>query len=173
MLKGVIAALWEFMDPSDIPVDTVFILNSSLKRLARDIEIYHAYEKKVYVDMDFVDGLSEGEAAVEYLRTIGVDGIISVKLRNFHCAHKLNIPFVLRIFSLDSRAVEKAYNQVVVNSVDTIEVLPGCAAFKVAPKFKAMGVNVVAAGLVSTKEELGKLLQVVDAVSTSSRRLWG
>ncbi|MCD6363687.1 MAG: glycerol-3-phosphate responsive antiterminator [Synergistetes bacterium] len=172
LLKGVIASLWDFIDPTMIPVKTVFILNSSLCKLPEEVKACKEAGKDVYVDMDFIDGLSDGKAAVEYLKAIGVDGIISVKLCNFHYARKVKVPFILRIFALDSKAVEKAYNQVKTNGVEIVEILPGCSALKVGRLFKALGINVITGGLVSTKAELKKLLKVVDAVSTSSKNLW-
>ncbi|MDK2870813.1 MAG: glycerol uptake operon antiterminator [bacterium] len=172
LLKGIIASLWEFTDPEYIPVDTVFILTSTLTRLPCEVEACHAAGKRVFVDMDFVEGLSEGKAAIEFLRSIGVDGLISVKLSNFHYAKKIGMPFVLRVFALDSKAVEKAYNQVKSNGVDIVEILPGCASLKVGKMFKALGINVITGGLVTTRQEAKKLLQIVDAISTSARNLW-
>jgi len=172
LLKGIIASLWEFIDPETIPVDTVFILTSSLCRLPHEVQACHSAGKKVFVDMDFVEGLSEGKAAIDYLKSIGVDGLISVKLSNFHYARKIEMPFVLRVFALDSKAVEKAYNQVKSNGVDIVEILPGCASLKVGKMFKALGINVITGGLVTTRQEAKKLLQVVDAISTSAKNLW-
>ncbi len=170
--KGVIAALWEEVNPEEIPVDVVFILKSDLQQLRRQLNAYQRAGKTVYVDMDFVDGLSDGEAAVAFLKGLGVDGLISVKIKNFHACRKLGLPFVLRVFALDSRAVEKAFEQVISNDVDMVEILPGCAALKIGSRFKSAGIRVVAAGLVSSQNELRELLSVVDGVSTSSRELW-
>lgn len=172
LLKGIIASLWEFMDPNVIPVDTIFILTSALTRLPYEVEACHAAGKRVFVDMDFVEGLSEGKAAIDFLKSIGVDGLISVKLSNFHYAKRIGMPFVLRVFALDSKAVEKAYNQVKSNNVDIVEILPGCASLKVGKMFKALGINVITGGLVTTRQEAKRLLQVVDAISTSAKNLW-
>jgi len=172
LLKGVIAALWEEVKPEEIPVNVVFILKSEVQHLKYQLDMYRRAGKTVYVDMDFVAGLSDGEAAVAFLKNMGVDGIISVKMKNFHACRKFELPFVLRIFALDSRAVEKAFGQVLNNDVETVEILPGCAALKVGRRFKNAGVRVVAAGLVSSEDELQRLLEAVDGVSTSSKKLW-
>jgi len=117
LLKGVIAALWEEVKPEEIPVNVVFILKSEVQHLKYQLDMYRRAGKTVYVDMDFVAGLSDGEAAVAFLKNMGVDGIISVKMKNFHACRKFELPFVLRIFALDSRAVEKAFGQVLNNDV--------------------------------------------------------
>ncbi len=171
-LKGIIASLWEFSDPREIPVDNVFILNSTLTSLPEEIKSCHEAGKRVFVHLDFVEGLSEGRAAIEYLKSIGADGLISVKLSNYHHARKVGIPLVLRVFALDSKAVEKAYQQVKANGVEMVEILPGCASLKVGPTFKELGINVITGGLVTTPQEARKILKVVDAISTTTRELW-
>ncbi len=171
-LKGIIASFWEFIDPKSVPTDTIFLLNANLCTLQKHVKACKSAGKKVFVDVDFAEGISSSRAAMEFLRDIGVDGVISVKLNNFYYAQKVGLPFLLRVFALDSRAVEKAYHQVQTNKIKMIEILPGCAALKIGEKFKLLGINVVTGGLVSEEKEAERLLGIVDAVSTSAKNLW-
>ena len=170
-LEGVIAALWKRVE--DVPTETVFILKSDLVSISDEVEYYKKMGKVVFVDMDFVEGLGDGEHAIKFLKRVaGVHGIITVKMRNYLTARKLGVPAVLRFFALDSRAVEKGLAQIESNGVEIVEILPGVAVFKVLKRLRERRFNLIAAGLVDTEEELEDLLRVADAVSTSSERLW-
>ncbi len=170
--EGIIAALWKRIE--HVPTDVVFLLKGELESIAEDVEFYKSKGKRVFVDMDFVEGLSDGEHAIRFLRNVAkVNGIITVKLRNYLIARKLGIPAVLRFFALDSRAVEKGLAQIESNGVEVVEILPGIAVPKVVERMKdRKRYNIIAAGLVNDESELFKLLEIVDAVSTSTERLW-
>lgn len=170
-MKGIIAALWE-MTSEDIKPSTVFLLRSNIIDLKYQVKSLKDKGKKVYVDMDFVEGLGEGEFAINYIRSCGADGVITVKLKNYLQARKLGIPAILRFFALDSRAVERGINQILTNDVDTVEILPGLVAPKIALKLPRRNMTIIAAGLIETVEEAKNLLKHVDAISTSSKTIW-
>ena len=175
MLRGIIAALWNAeISPTDVKPGTVFFLNSCLLNLEKRISLFKAAGKNVYVDIDFVSGLEGNEDGLKFLMKMGTDGIITTRMRTHNIAGSFGIPCVLRFFALDSRAVEKGLQQVVGNRLKFIEILPGPAAVKVAPKIRALSPNtqIVAAGLIDSFEELQDLRESVDAVSTSSHKLW-
>lgn len=170
-MKGVIAALWE-MTSNEIKPSTVFLLRSNIVDLKYQVKTLKDKGKKVYVDMDFVEGLGEGEFAINYIKLCGADGVITIKLKNYLQARKLGIPAILRFFALDSRAVEKGINQILINDVDTVEILPGIVAPKIVSKLPKKSMTIIAAGLIETIEEAKNLLKYVDAISTSSQALW-
>ncbi len=171
MFKGIIAAVWDPESIGEIPVETVFLLKSDILNLKFHLKILKDRNKQVFVDVDFVEGLGEGEEAVSFVKRAGADGIITVKPKNYSAAKKLNIPSVLRIFALDSRAVEKGLEQIQTLGAEVVEILPGLVAPKVAKKLKPAR-TVIAAGLIETEEEAREILRYVDAISTSSRSLW-
>ncbi len=176
MLKGIIAALWNRKErPESVSPETVFFLNGGLFEIQERIDRFKAAGKKVFVDIDFVSGLSGDEDSVLYLKKSGVDGIITAKLRIFKQAVNAGMhQSLLRFFVLDSRAVEKGIQTIVANGVRNIEILPGIVAAKVAPKIRvhAPETTIVAAGLIDSVEEIEMLKNHVDGVSTSSTALW-
>ncbi|HOI63221.1 MAG TPA: glycerol-3-phosphate responsive antiterminator [Mesotoga sp.] len=175
MLKGIIAALWDRKTrPEEVDPRTVFFLNGGLFEIQDRINEFKAAGKSVFVDIDFISGLSGDEDSVLFLKKCGIDGIITAKIRISKQAISLGMNSLLRFFALDSRAVDKGIQQILSNGVKNIEILPGLVSTKVAPRIRAMvpDVNLVAAGLIDTSEELDLLKKYVDGVSTSSTVLW-
>jgi glycerol uptake operon antiterminator len=170
MFRGIIAAVWDMESLGEIGPDVVFLLKSDILNLKFHLKILKDKGKTVFVDVDFVSGLGEGEEAVLFVKKTGADGIITIKPKNYLAAKRNNIPAVLRFFALDSKAVEKGIEQIESLGVDVVEILPGLVAPKVAKKIP--GRTVIAAGLVETEEEAREILRHVSAISTSSRNLW-
>ncbi|AJG41148.1 antiterminator [Thermotoga sp. RQ7] len=170
MFRGIIAAIWDMESLGEIGPDVVFLLKSDILNLKFHLKILKDKGKTVFVDVDFVSGLGEGEEAVLFVKKAGADGIITIKPKNYLAAKKNSIPAVLRFFALDSKAVERGIEQIESLGVDVVEILPGLVAPKVAKKIP--GRTVIAAGLVETEEEAREILKHVSAISTSSRSLW-
>ncbi|ACR78894.1 MULTISPECIES: glycerol-3-phosphate responsive antiterminator [Kosmotoga] len=175
MLKGIIAALWErTIPPERVPNDTIFFLNGGLLELPERVKRFKESGKRIYVDIDFISGLNSDHDSVQYLKEIGVDGVITAKVRTYKIALSLGIPGLLRFFALDSRAVDRGLEQILHNDVRAVEILPGLAACKVSKKLRGLlpNVNIVAAGLIDNVEELKMIKPYVDAISTSNKELW-
>ncbi len=175
MLRGIIAALWKKgLTPDEVLPSTVFFLDGGLKELYRRVQLFKDSRRTVFVDIDFVSGLQGDRDGVDYLKSIGVDGIITARMRTYNMSCSAGLPSVLRFFALDSRAVEKGLQQLSQNNVKAIEVLPAIAAAKIASRIRLFvpNINIVAAGLLDNVEELAELKKHVDAVSTSSEKLW-
>lgn len=175
MLDGIIAALWDLnINPMEVNPETIFFLNSKLSNLEEKIKLFKSAGKNVFVDIDFVSGLEGNEDGLKFLMKMGATGIITTRMRTHNIANSFQMPCVLRFFALDSRAVEKGLQQLMGNRINCIEILPGPAAIKIAPKIKTLSPNtkIVAAGLIDSFDELENLKNYVDAVSTSSQKLW-
>ncbi|MDK2951617.1 MAG: glycerol uptake operon antiterminator [Kosmotogales bacterium] len=175
MFKGIIAALWDKnYDPSKIKPDTVFFLNGSISSVNKRIEFYKYYGKKVFVDIDFISGLNPNEDSIRFLSDAGADGIITTKIRIYKQCQSMNTECVLRFFALDSRAVERGIQQIISNKIRNIEILPGLVAPKIVMKIKPLvhKCDFIAAGLISDDGDLATIKEYVDAVSTSSEKLW-
>ncbi|MCD6159875.1 MAG: glycerol-3-phosphate responsive antiterminator [Kosmotoga sp.] len=175
MLEKIIAALWESSSsPEEIPVDIVFLLSGNILDIGNTVNKFISAGKKVYVDIDFIGGLSPDHYGINYLKSLGVTGVITAKMHTYRLAHETGISAILRFFALDSRAVEKGIEQIIRNKIKAVEILPGIAACKVAKKLRSIASNItiVAAGLVDNEDEVKKLLECVDAISTSKKELW-
>ncbi|OAA31188.1 glycerol-3-phosphate responsive antiterminator GlpP [Kosmotoga arenicorallina S304] len=175
MLTKIIAALWESsIPPEEIPVDTIFLLTGNIMEIGNVTKKFIKAGKKVYVDIDFVAGLNPDRYGIRFLKNLGVTGVITAKMHTYRLSNEAGISAILRFFALDSRAVEKGIEQIIRNRVNAVEILPGIAACKVAKKLRAVerNITIVAAGLVDNEIEVRKLLDCVDAISTSKKELW-
>ncbi|MCD6551365.1 glycerol-3-phosphate responsive antiterminator, partial [Thermotoga sp.] len=112
MFEGIIAAVWDMDSLGDIIPNVVFLLKSDILNLKFHLKILKDRGKIVFVDIDFVSGLGEGEEAVLFVKKSGADGVITIKPRNYVAARRNNIPAVLRFFALDSKAVERGVEQI-------------------------------------------------------------
>ena len=175
MFKGIIAALWDKnYDPSKIKPDTIFFLNGSISNINKRIKFYKHFNKKIFVDIDFISGLNPNEDSIKFLSNAGADGIITTKMRIYKQCNSNNIECVLRFFALDSRAVEKGIQQIINYGIKNIEIMPGLVAPKIVTRIKPLvqKCNFIAAGLISEVDDLQNLKGYVDAISTSAERLW-
>lgn len=180
-LSKIIAAVWDFRRDQDCLAtyggNTVFILKTDLISLQGNLKHLRKIGKKAFVDIDFVDGLSNDEYALRYVSLCGVDGIITVKPKMIELCKKYAIPNVLRSFVIDSNALKKTADTIKNVRPDFLEILPGSSFFKARDHLKAnFGDDMpplIAAGLVESKSDLFKLFDGgAIAVSTSEKELW-
>lgn len=128
----------------------------------------------VMLHLDLINGLSTDEAAIHYVSMLGrIDGIITVKHHLTPVARRYGMLTVVRLFLQDSRAVERGLKVVAKSKPDAVELLPGIAAALVADQFKALGIPLIAGGLVHTPETTHKIIETgCEAVSTTDTKLW-
>jgi len=179
-ISKIIAAVW---DPAHIDRlenycgNDVFLLHSDIVGLCGHIKQIKRFKKKVYLDIDFVDGLGSDEYAFRYVMLNGADGIITVKSKFIEIAKKFAVPAVLRTFALDSSAVGRIVDTVNNCLPDFLEVLPGSSFGKVKNIIKRAEMKkipkLIAAGLIEQSSEVELLLREgACAISTSSENLW-
>ena len=117
-------------------VETIFLLASNIMTLDTCVEAAHAHSKKLFVHMDFVDGLSKDAAGVAYVRTKNIDGIISTRSNIINAAREHKITCIQRFFMIDSRSVTTALDSLRQTKPDMIEIMPGVA-YKSIAKIKS------------------------------------
>ena len=157
---------------SDVKI--VFILFGDICNIAEIVERVKEAEKIALVHIDLVEGLSNHEIAVDYIRkNTKADGIISTRMNMINRAKELSLYTVFRIFVLDSRAfksIEKQKRQI---KADFIEILPGVMP-KIISKVNRLSTQpVIAGGLISDKDDV---IEALDAgaisVSTTNQDVW-
>jgi len=180
-ISPVIAAVWDFRRDREqlekYTGNTVFILKTDLISLQGNIKFLRKLGKKAFLDIDFVEGLSNDEYALRYATLNGVDGIITVKPKMIELCKKYAVPNVLRSFALDSNALLKLSDTLNFLKPDYLEILPGSSFFKTREFIsKTHGNNLpplIAAGLVESEPELQTLINGgAISVSTSKKDLW-
>lgn len=179
-LSKIIAAVW---DPAQIDIlesysgNTVFLLHSDIVGLGGHLKRIKRLQKRIFLDIDFVEGLGSDEYAFRYVLLNGVDGIITVKSKFIEIAKKFAVPAVLRTFALDSSAVGRILETVNNCSPEYLEILPGSSFLKVRKLLNETDIKkmpkLIAAGLIEKKKEAENLLnEGAYAISTSSTELW-
>ncbi len=131
--------------------------------------------KTTFVNLDLVGGLSKDAAAVEYLASVGIAGIISTHVEPLRAARAKGLLAVQRSFLLDSVALASAVRAVERFRPDAVELLPAPVAPRAVAALGAVTFNLplIAGGLVASMREIDELLQAgITGVSASDRQLW-
>ncbi|MFB5268757.1 glycerol-3-phosphate responsive antiterminator [Paenibacillus enshidis] len=130
--------------------------------------------KPVFVHTDLVRGLSNDKEAVALLAEhVRPAGIVSTKSAMIRAAKKEGLLTVQRVFLIDTGSFHTAIRSIKENEPDAIEIMPGIAP-SIIPAFREeTGLPIIAAGLISTHEQVKEALKAgADAVSLSRAELW-
>ncbi len=157
---------------SEIPAEVIFDLGANVMTVGKMISEAHAVGKTVFVHVDLAEGIGKDKYGLEYLKTLGADGIISTKTGLLRQAKELSMMTVKRVFLLDSQGVETAMSEMHDGSVDLVEIMPGVMS-KMVKRFAELGIPVIAGGLIETKAEITAALSSgAVAISTGKKELW-
>ena len=154
-------------------VKTIFLLSSNIKDVEEYANRAHEHGKRLFIHMDFADGLSKDAAGVTYLATKNIDGIISTRTNIILAARESGIACIQRFFMIDARSVDTALDSLRQSKADMIEIMPGIA-YKAISRIKSkVKIPIIAGGLIEYKEEVFSALNAGAAmVSTGQQELW-
>ncbi len=170
----VIAAVQKnnFSDALESPCELIFHLNMSITDAKDNIEAAHMKNKKIFAHIDLAEGIGKDKAGIEYLASLGIDGIISTRAQFIRFANDMGLATVQRFFALDSKGVESISDMLENTKPCLIEIMPGIIG-KVIAYFSKGNIPVIAGGLIETKAEaLDALKNGAEAVSTGKKELW-
>ena len=173
-LNPIIAAVHdhEFNAALASPADVIFCLKASILNIAEQVRAAHAQDKCVFVHIDLADGVGKDRAGIEYLASLGIDGIISTRTQLCRQAREKGLIAVQRFFVMDSKGIESISENAESSQSDFIEIMPGVIG-KAISRFAGNKTPVIAGGLIETKKEVLSALECgALAVSTSKRELW-
>ena len=154
-------------------VEAIFLLSSNIIEIEGIAKKVHENGKKIFIHMDFVDGLSKDAAGVKYLSTKGIDGIISTRSNIISAAHDAGIYCIQRFFMIDSRSVETALETLKQSKADMIEIMPALAYKSIEKIKKNNQIPIIAGGLIESREEIYHALRAgASMVSTGACNLW-
>ena len=154
-------------------VDVIFVLFGNILDI---IEISHKISEKNKIGIlhiDLVDGLTNREIVLEYLKEkTKFDGIISTKAQTVKSAKKLGLVAIQRVFILDSLSFQSTKNHLV-DECDAVEMLPGLL-FKVIKELsKTIHKPLIVGGLISDKEDVMEALRSgATCISTTKEDIW-
>lgn len=176
MRNKVIAAVRtreELLRAARSDVKIVFDLNPGILTIEESIKTLHDAGKKFFIHIDLADGIGKDRGGIEYVKKLGVDGIISTRTGIIRIARELGVFAVQRFFIVDSHSIDTTVESIKASKAQMIEIMPG-SVLKVISRLKdIVEVPIIAGGLIETeKEALDALKSGASAVSTGEKCLW-
>ena len=156
------------------PYQTGVILETHIGQIKYIAKMARDADKKLIYHMDLIHGLKNDEYGTEYLcQEFRPYGIASTKASVIQQAKKNNVLSVLRIFMLDSHAIERSYRIIEKTNPDYIEVLPGSVPEIIQEVSERFSIPILAGGLIRSPKEASRALEAgAAAITTSKRELW-
>ncbi len=173
-LSPVIAAVHSDKWDSAInsPVEIIIHLNINIFTVGKCVEQAHAKGKLLLVHLDMLEGIARDKQGIEFLKSCGVDGIVSTKAVIIRHAKACGLIAVQRMFLLDSQGIESMDDVLSSTLPDYVEIMPGVVTKEI-KRFSKGRVPVIAGGLIETKQEVTAALSAgAVAVSTGKEELW-
>lgn len=152
----------------------VFILFGNICCIGFLVEQVKAAGKIAIVHTDLIIGLAGKEISADYIKAqTRADGIISTKPNIIRRANELGLYTILRVFLLDSMAMNNLPNQVAQGRPDLVELLPGLMPKIIRRVKAAVKVPIIAGGLISDKEDVVEALGAgAISVSSTNHKVW-
>lgn len=154
--------------------EVVFLLFGEVGTVEEMAARVKAAGKLAIVHLDLINGLGNKEEAADFIKKYTcADGIISTRPQTIKHAGSIGLFTILRLFILDSMALNNVNKQITTASPDMVEVLPGLMP-RIIRQIRSMtSVPLIAGGLISEK---GDVLDALNAgascVSTTKEELW-
>ena len=154
-------------------VDVVFLLYSNIMTLEENTRKVHEAGKKIFIHMDFAEGLGKDKVGIEYLAKVGVDGILTTRTNIVRMAKEFDLITVQRFFLVDSHSLATSVESIRISNPDIIELMPGIVTKKIREFNAITDVPIIAGGIIETEEEVRAALEAgADVVSTGEVELW-
>ena len=160
-------------DAANSDGDIVFLLNEDILNLKEKIDLLHNHNKKVFVHIDMITGISSSPIAVDYMKKeLNLDGIITTKTNIVKRAIELDLKVVQRFFFIDSMSLDNAIESLRRVKPDAIEIMPGVIQ-KVIMNKTYPNIPIICGGLIDRKEEIiNGLAAGAMAISTTDINMW-
>lgn len=154
-------------------VKIIFDLNPNILYLENSLDNVRSAGKKYFIHIDLAEGIGKDRSGLEYVKKIGVDGIISTRVNIIKMAREVGLFTVQRFFIVDSHSIDTTVEALKSSKAQMIEIMPG-SVLKVISKLRnTVDVPIIAGGLIESKEEaLSALQSGAAAVSTGKQSLW-
>ncbi|WP_020007772.1 glycerol-3-phosphate responsive antiterminator [Salinicoccus albus] len=150
------------------------VLDIHIGHLESHISMMKKHGFEVYLHLDLIRGLSADVASLEFIhQKFKPTGIITTRGRLIKKANHLGLKTVLRIFVIDSSAIEKSISLIRQSEPDRIEILPGVVPKVIRLFTQEVNADVIAGGLIETHGEVDAAISAgAKFITTSNRQLW-
>lgn len=154
--------------------EVVFLLFGDILSIAELTRRTADAGKYPVVHLDLIAGLSPREIAVDFIaKTTCACGLISTRPSLIRRAKELGLFTVLRVFVIDSMALENIARDRALVEPDVFEILPGVMPDVLRRICASISTPVIAGGLLSQKKDVLAALDAgAVAVSTTDEALW-
>ncbi|WP_152354690.1 glycerol-3-phosphate responsive antiterminator [Brachybacterium subflavum] len=152
----------------------VFLLYGSLVDIAQTVATCKAAGKTVLVNIDFIEGLSAQDAAVDWLsEQTGADGVLSSKPAVIRSARRAGLIAVQRYFLVDSISYHQLPRVLKQGDPHFVEILPGCVPRAIEWLRNDISIPIIAGGLVCERKDVIEALSAgALAIATSDQLVW-
>lgn len=154
--------------------EIIFLLFGDILNISSLTQRISEAGKHPIVHIDLINGLAAREIAVDFIaQTTCAEGIISTRPALVRHANKLGLFSVLRVFALDSMALENLPRELEMVEPDVVEILPGLMPDIIRRVCASTSTPVIAGGLISSKREvIAALSSGAAGVSTTCESTW-
>ena len=157
----------DFHDALKTDVEVIFLQNSDILNVNDQISDAHAAGKKVFIHMDFAEGIGKDRAGMNYIKLLGADGILTTKTGMVRTARDIGLLTVQRFFIVDSHSVDTAVESIKIAKPDIVEIMPGVVVKKIKEFAGKVDTPILAGGLIEFETEVDQALEAgATAVST-------
>ncbi|SKA91249.1 glycerol uptake operon antiterminator [Caloramator quimbayensis] len=151
----------------------IFMLCGSILNMNQIIKRIKNKDKYVFIHIDLVEGLGRDSAAVEFLKGVGADGIITTRPSLIKDAKSCGMYAIQRLFMVDSRSLETGIKSILDERPNAVEIMPAATSKIIKKIHEKINIPVIAGGLVLEKSDvINALSNGAVAVSTSQNFLW-
>ena len=155
-------------------IKVVFVLYGDICSISDIVMQLKEAGKTAMVHIDLISGLGSKEVAVDFIKNhTTADGIISTKPSLIKRGKELDMYTVLRLFMIDSMALENIRNPQYSLKPDCLEILPGVMPKMIKKICQMTKIPIIAGGLITDKEDvMGALSAGAISVSTTNTEVW-
>lgn len=156
---------------SDVKI--IFDLAPDISDISERIVAAHNAKKALFAHIDLAAGIGRDKSGIEFLKKMGLDGIVSTKASMIKIAKDLGLKAVQRFFIIDSKSVTATIEGIKTTKADMIEIMPALV-FRVIKRLKSeIDVPIIAGGLIETEKDVVVAQESgAFAISTGECKLW-
>lgn len=149
------------------------LANVSLHELEGLLQLLDKAEKFTFVNMDACSGLGQDRGAVEYLKRIGTQGVVSTKTAMIQRANSLSMVTMQKVFVTDRSNLPRSAAALEQSKPHLVQVMPWPVISHLNDGERRSLSPFVAAGFIRTGSDVATALRSgAKGVSTSSKELW-
>ena len=154
--------------------NVIFFLFGNICNISSLVQRVADAGKHAMVHVDLINGLAAKEIAADFIRSYTkADGVISTKPQLLRHAREVGLITVLRVFVLDSMALDNIDKLRAACNPDLIELVPGLMPKVIKLVNSLYRTPVIAGGLIRDKENtVGALSAGAIRISTSCEAAW-